>query len=277
VIARVPGSSANLGPGFDTLGMAISLHAELGIINGLLPAGARRVEERHPGQVAFQRAGGEGALWERCDLPMGRGLGFSGAVRVGGAMLGVAQSTGVSVLDDEMRTEVLALTTDLEGHADNVAASLYGGVVAAAAGRVVRVPVVLEPAVIVWIPSFITKTDESRRVLPDTVSFADAVFNVGRVALLVAALAAGDVAALRAATDDRLHQSVRLARAQPSRAALEACLEAGAWCSWLSGSGPTVAALCAPADAAGIAASLPADGRTKVLRIDNDGALLADP
>lgn len=277
MIVRVPGSSANLGPGFDTLGLALSLHVEIGVIEATLPDGARVVDERHPAHVAFRRAGGEGELWERCALPMGRGLGYSGAVRVGGALLGVARRDGVDVTDDSMRSEVLALTTELEGHADNVAASIYGGVVAAAAGRAVSVPVAIDPAVVVWIPSFTTKTDESRQVLPTSVAFDDAVFSVGRVALLVASLAAGDVASLRAATEDRLHQPVRLASAAPSRAAIEAALDAGAWCAWLSGSGPSVAALCDPADAARLASSLPADGRTKVLRIDDDGAVFVTP
>jgi homoserine kinase len=106
------------------------------------------------------------------------------------------------------------------------------------------------------------------------VPMTDAVFNVGRTALLVAALAAGDVDALRSATQDRLHQERRLAVAEPSRIALEAALDAGAWCSWLSGSGPTVAAMCPLDDADDLAAKMPTDGHTKVLRIDHEGAVI---
>jgi homoserine kinase len=109
------------------------------------------------------------------------------------------------------------------------------------------------------------------------VPFGDAVFNVGRTALLVAALAAGDVDALREATEDRLHQDLRMAEAEPSRHALEAGLDAGAWCGWLSGSGPTVALLCAPGDADAIGAALPADGDVKVLGVDLEGATLNPP
>jgi homoserine kinase len=104
---------------------------------------------------------------------------------------------------------------------------------------------------------------------------ADAVFNIGRTALLVAALAAGDVEALRTATEDRLHQDSRFEQAPPSRAALAAGLAAGAWCGWLSGSGPTIALFCAPGDAHALAAALPADGHTKVLEIDHAGATVA--
>lgn len=277
MIARVPASSANLGPGFDALGMALGLHAEMGIMaDGTdLPEGARAVDRHHPGSVAFAELGGIGELWERCSIPVGRGLGFSGAVRVAGGVLAVAQRTGT--LGAEGRAEVMDVVARLEGHPDNVAASLYGGVVVAAGGRVVPVRLGIDPAIVVWIPSFVTRTDESRKALPTSVTLADAAFNIGRVALLVAALADGDVSALRLATDDRLHQPVRLAAAEPSGAAMQAAVDAGAWCSWLSGSGPTVAAMCPMADAERIAVALPADGRARVLRIDHEGATVEAP
>jgi homoserine kinase len=102
----------------------------------------------------------------------------------------------------------------------------------------------------------------------------DAVFNIGRTAMLVAALASGDADALRHAVDDRIHQPRRFESSPASLAAHRAALDAGAWCSWLSGSGPTVAAMC-PIDAApALAAALPADGHTKILRIDHGGASL---
>ncbi|MEX0847616.1 MAG: hypothetical protein WD023_07540 [Ilumatobacteraceae bacterium] len=272
MIARVPASSANLGPGFDALGMALSLHAEMGVLSegGDVPDGARAVDRHHPGAVAFAELGGSGALWERCSIPVGRGLGFSGAVRVAGGVLAVAQRR--NTLDAAGRAEVMEVVARLEGHPDNVAASLYGGVVVAAGGRVVPVRLGVDPAIVVWVPSFVTRTDESRKALPDMVSLADAAFNIGRVALLVAALGDGDVGALRLATEDRLHQPTRLAVAEPSRAAMEAALDSGAWCSWLSGSGPTVAAMCSMAEAERVASLLPPDGRARVLRIDHEGA-----
>ena len=170
---------------------------------------------------------------------------------------------------------MLELAIELEGHADNVAASLFGGVVATAAGRAVAVQLAIEPAVVTWVPSFTTSTEKSRAALPATVSFSDAVFNVGRTALLVAALAAGDIEALGLATADRLHQDVRLVATPASHDALAAGLAAGAWCGWLSGSGPTVALLCAPEDATALAAALPTEGRTNVLAVDHGGATLS--
>jgi homoserine kinase len=275
VIVRVPASSANLGPGFDTLGMALSLHVEVGVIEGDVPAAAQRIDQFHPAGVAFRRAGGEGDLWVTSPIPVGRGLGFSGAVRIAGIVAAHAQRFGSDpdLLASHSQT-MLALASELEGHADNVAASLFGGIVATAAGRAVRVPLAFDPAIVVWIPSFTTSTDESRTKLGSHVPLDDAVFNIGRVALLVAALAAGDTAALRSATEDRLHQDRRLAAAEPSRTALQTALDAGAWCSWLSGSGPTVAAMCPYDDADELAAHMPGDGHTKVLRIDHEGAVI---
>src|SRR5947207_11645498 len=114
---------------------------------------------------------------------MGRGLGFSGAARVAGLVAARVQHCGPEVKRAAIAEEVLARATALEGHADNVAASLHGGVVATAAGRAIRVPTVLEPAVVLWVPSFTTSTDQSRSALGLPVPFDDAVFNIGRTAL----------------------------------------------------------------------------------------------
>lgn len=273
MIVRVPASSANLGPGFDTLGLALTLHAELGL--GDAPDGAHPADEHHPATLAFRRHGGEGPLWVRCPIPVGKGMGFSGAVRVGGVVAAHGQRHGADPASlATALPELLATAAELEGHADNVAASLYGGVVATAGGRAVRVPLRFDPALVMWVPSFATSTDDSRAKLRGDIPFADAVFNIGRTALLVAALAAGDTDALREATRDRLHQDARFAVATASRGALDAALDAGAWAAWLSGSGPTVAAMCAVDDAEALAAALPTDGHTKLLRIDHAGATI---
>ncbi len=275
MIVRVPASSANLGPGFDALGMALDLHAEVGLLDDVLPQGAQAVDDHHPAAKAFRLAGGRGALWVRCRIPVGRGMGFSGAVRVGGLIAATVQRAGADAVAGAT-AEILRAATELEGHADNVAASLFGGVVATAAGRAVNVPLGFDPAVVVWVPSSTTSTDESRHRLSATVSFADAAFNVGRTALLVAALASGDVRALRDATEDRLHQQARLSSAAPSQEALACGLGAGAWCGWLSGSGPTIALLCATDTVDSVIAALPGDGSARHMRIDHAGAVVED-
>ena len=271
---RVPASSANLGAGFDVLGMALALHAEVGC--GRPPDGALVADDHHPATIAFRRLGGEGGLWVRSAIPMGRGLGFSGAIRVAGAAAALVQRNGSGALDDpDGLADVLAVASELERHADNAAASLYGGLVVAAAGTATRVPLAFDPAVVVWVPdATTTSTDQSRTTLADQVSRLDAVFNLGRVAMFVAACANGDAAALREATRDRLHQAVRLANVPQSASAMEAGLDAGAWAAWLSGSGPTVAMFCESSRAEEIAAQLPPDGHTKLLRIDHEGAVV---
>ncbi len=274
---RVPASSANLGAGFDVLGMALSIYATVGC--GPPPQLAIVADERHPATVAFRRLGGNGPLWVHSPIPMGRGLGYSGAVRVGGAAAAVVQRDGQ--LSDVGRHEVLAATAELEHHADNVGASIFGGLVAAVgndgAYSVKRLPCGFAPeevpTVIAWVPdSSMTSTDRSRSVLPTEVSRADAVFNIGRVATFVAGWASGDLGALRIGSEDRVHQAQRLERVPESAEALQAALAAGASAAWLSGSGPTIVALCASADADEIAAALPISGHTKVLAIDTGGA-----
>jgi len=260
---RVPASSANLGAAFDAVAVALDTHLEVEA------GGSDPAPETHPAVRAFRHAGGAGPLTVRCHFPGGRGLGFSGASRVAGIL-------AASVQRDQplraARREVLPAATGLEGHADNVAASLLGGVVAVAGGRAVRVPLGCELAVVVWVPNRETATTSARRALPEQIGFDDAAFNVGRTALLIAALAAGDTDALRTATEDRLHQDRRLSRAPETRIAIDTALRAGAFGAWVSGSGPSAAAFVDPARAHEIAAAMPAGGRAIVLDIAEEGA-----
>ena len=270
---RVPASSANLGPGFDALGMALSLHLEMGIDDGsALPEFAKVIDDSHPSLAAFRHAGGTGNVWVRSVIPMGRGLGFSGAARVAGVVLGHAQRNGKDSLVID-RKELLRLSTELEGHPDNVAASLVGGVTASAGGEVVKLPLGFDPAFIAWVPETQTSTEKSRTAIASSIPLPDVVFNIGHTALLMAAFAAGDIAVLRAATQDRMHQDVRFAASPNSHEAFKAALATDAWCAWLSGSGPTVGVLCAKADAARIAGLLPKSGASHILNIDHDGAV----
>ena len=273
---RVPASSANLGPGFDAVGMALSMYLEIGIVGHTeIPEGAHLIGHRHPAHGAFILNGGNGELWTKSVVPMGRGLGFSGAARVGGAIAAHVQKNGVSAdVLSIARNDILAIATKLEGHPDNAAASLVGGIVASASGRVVQIPLALNPTIVVWIPESQTSTHESRTTLEKTVPLADAVFNIGHVSLLIAALAAGDISALRIATQDRLHQDLRMRVAPESKAAIQCALDGPAWCAWLSGSGPSVAAMCSSDDADSLAALMPPNGDVKILTIDTGGAIV---
>jgi homoserine kinase len=203
---------------------------------------------------------------------MGRGLGFSGAARVAGVVLGHAQRNGKDSLVSD-RKELLRLSTELEGHPDNVAASLVGGVTASTGGEVVKLPLGFDPAFIAWVPETQTSTEKSRTAIASSIPLGDVVFNIGHTALLMAAFAAGDIAVLREATKDRMHQDVRFAASPNSHEAFKAALATDAWCTWLSGSGPTVGVLCAKSDAARIADQLPKSGASHILNIDHDGAV----
>lgn len=269
---RVPASSANLGAGFDVLGLAVSLHVHVGV--GEPPIEVPPADEHHPATVAFRAAGGTGSLWIRSPIPSGRGLGFSGAVRVAGAAAAIVERHGPEALDrDAHRRTVFDVAAELEQHGDNAAASLAGGLVVVADRTITPVPLGFDPAIVAWVPSdSSTSTNRSRATLGDTVGRSEAVFNLGRVAMFVAACVSGDSSRLRMATEDRLHQPARLAAQPHADAAIAAALDAGAWAAWLSGSGPSVVAVCDPARAESIAARLPGSGHVKHLRIDTAGA-----
>lgn len=273
MIVRVPATSANLGPGFDVLGLALSMYAQVGVVNeSTMPDNAHIVDDTHPAQVAFVRAGGTGRVWVHNSIPMARGMGFSGAVRVGGIIAAEVQSQGASW--SRASSGALRMGTELEGHPDNVAPSLYGGIVIVSGDIVVPVTLACDAVFVMWVPDFSTSTNESRGKIGTTVSLSDAVFNISRTAMLVTAFHTGDVELLKEATKDRIHQDIRFAASPTCREALDAGLQAGAWCGWLSGSGPTVALMCSPGQANAIASALPNSGHSKVLHLDTQGAVV---
>jgi homoserine kinase len=238
---------------------------------GTPPDGARTLDEHHPAQEAFAALGGEGPIWLKSPIPMARGLGFSGAVRVAAGALG-AVSVGRGV--DEARSEVLEVATRLEGHGDNAAASVFGGVVAHLGDDVLPLrigPHLASAAVVAWVPDSTTSTERSRNALPMDVRRPDAVFNLGRVIQFTLAVDRDEPALLAGATDDRLHQEARLSLIDGAAEALRCGTDAGAWCAWLSGSGPTVAFLCDPGVAGHVAAAMPGGGHVKELSLDTTG------
>lgn len=270
---RVPATSANLGPGFDCLGLALSLYAEVGVVGeSTMPDGAQVENDTGLAQRAFDLAGGSGQVWVKNSIPMGKGMGFSGAVRVGGIIAAEVQQQGNSWTRSKSRA--LHFGTELEGHPDNVAPSVYGGIVIVSDELVVPVTMAKDAKFVMWVPQFSTSTNESRGKIGSLVALTDAVFNISRTAMLVTALQTGDVALLKDATKDRIHQDIRFAASPECKEALDAGLDAGAWCGWLSGSGPTVALLCCPSQALDIAQALPSSGHSKILDLDTSGAVV---
>lgn len=270
----VPASSANVGSGFDAVAMAIAipfvLSDEPGNTHGddLLA-----VEDTHPAMVAHRHAGGEGPLWWRSPIPPGRGLGFSGAARVAGVVLALAGQRG-SAVGDVDHDAVLSAATELEGHPENVAASLKGGVVVSVGGSTIRVATSLDAELVMWWPATTTSTKASRTTLPESVPFDDAVFNVGRAALLVAAFATGRLDAVARGTEDRLHTDARLAGSPASAEAMRIASEHCPLGCWLSGSGPAVATLCRPGTGDELVSALAPSGSARIVEIDASGAVI---
>ncbi len=264
VAASAPATSANLGPGFDALGLALdwreSVYCALersGLDVGVSGPGAGQVPRNEANLAvraarAVLTAAGMPRLGlrlrQRLALPVGRGLGSSAAA-VAAGLVGANRLLGDPLTQDEL----LALGTCIEGHPDNVAPALLGGFCAAcvaaegAAGAQRRVLAVrLEPpalAAIVAIPDRPLPTHLARQALPHQVAFGDAVANVQRVALLVAAVAAGRMDVLGEATVDRLHQPYRASLVPGLGACIQGALAAGALGAFLSGAGPSVLAL----------------------------------
>jgi len=253
---RVPATSANLGPGFDVLGLALGLYNEIvyeeadrvsvtveGEGAGRLDTGAGNVVAR-AALMAHEAAGRPftGAAIQCVNrIPTARGLGSSAAAWVGGLV--AANATLGSPLDS---AAVLALACRAEGHPDNVAAALLGGLtVSCVSGdrvSAVSLPVPADLGWVVLVPRIESATREARAVLPDTVTRADAVFNLQRMGLLLAALASGRVDVLGVAMEDRLHQPQRQALFPWMEAVRRAALDAGALGCVLSGAGPSLLA-----------------------------------
>lgn len=273
----VPGSSANLGPGFDVLAMALGAHVRMGFGRD-----EHELSDRHPARVAFSAAGGRGEVWFESSIPSGRGLGFSGAAIVAGTIIGLMSREGVAPTDgngfiEERRDEILDRAATIEGHPDNVAASLFGGVVAVADRTVVNIPVGFDARLVVWVPASSTSTSKSRGTLGDVVTRSDAVFNMGRVLMLAEGMRLGDRRLLALGVQDRLHQETRFEAAPRSRAVRDAFVRNGAVVSWLSGSGPSVAALTTVEESAELVRRMRPmveenDGRVLDLSIDVGGA-----
>ncbi|MFX3634892.1 MAG: homoserine kinase [Candidatus Pristimantibacillus sp.] len=256
VIVKVPGSTANLGPGFDTLGMALSIYAwiEMSVAE---ETSFRLIGEQMQGiptdksnliykvaQLVFKEAGvsvPELNISMYSEIPLTRGLGSSASAIVG-ALVAANALIGSPLEKDKL----FQLATALEGHPDNVGASLFGGIVVSAWDGDHADYVQLDPHVkleaLVAIPAFQLSTEKARHALPSQVSMADAVFNVGRSSLLVAALASGELGLIRHAMRDRLHQPYRAALIPGMTTILESAAEYGALGAALSGAGPTLIA-----------------------------------
>ena len=279
--ARVPASTSNIGPGFDVLGLALGLYVEVSVEDAdrltVTSEGEGSELARDASHLAVRIASmikghDHLAIHINSEIPMGRGLGSSAAL--------VAATAAAAGADDPLS---IAATSD--GHAENASASVLGGLVAATFvdGRPVarRLPLDSELCFVVIVPDRELKTEAARSLLPDTVSFNDAVSNLGRMGLLIAGL--GDrLALVPGAGTDRLHQDARSVLFPEAPRLLERLREAGAVVSCWSGAGPSLLGICTSEEAAGWVIEAAQDalsegsvpGRVLLLRPDIDGLIL---
>lgn len=257
---RVPATVANLGPGFDMLALALQPQNE--VVATTTDDGTVSIEIEFPGDHQELREPANNlvsrAYLESCGrldvperdrgvvltctntIPIAAGLGSSAAAVLSGVLVAVALHRAPW---DER--EILDCAVGFEGHLDNLAAALMGGLVICAPGAAVqRVDAPDEMHAVIFTPEQRLTTAEARRVVPEQLSRADAIFNAARCALLVRAITLRDYGALREAMDDRWHQRQRAALFPAMGALIDAAYGAGADGACLAGAGPSVLALC---------------------------------
>ena len=251
----VPATSANVGAGFDALGLALSLHNTvtlepadridiLSSDGSLIPTGPTNLVWR--AAKAVYDLLGEGCkglrIRQENPIPMARGLGSSSACIVAG-ILGANALLGSPLTKRQM----LTLATSIEGHPDNVAPAMLGGFVTSVydEGQVytARRAINRELAFAAFIPNFKLLTEKARAALPKTVDRADAVYNLSRAALATAAFCDGDYELLKVATKDSLHQQYRLPLIPGGERVFEIAWDLGAYAAYISGAGPTIMAV----------------------------------
>lgn len=291
----VPATTANLGPGFDCLGLSLALYNTLEVHpreEGLLVTiegegeGIIAIDHRNMMVDAMQRLAAEVGrvlpgvhLHQINQIPVSSGLGSSAAAVLAGLL------AANRLMEDPLTPEeLLALAVTIEGHPDNMAPAFYGGLVLAGVNgdrlQIEQLPVA-DLRVAVVLPHFALSTVEARAVLPRDVPFADALYNLGRLGLLLRALAQGDYDKLSTGMRDRLHQPYRVPLIPGMQAAFDAATAAGAQGVALSGAGPGVIAFAAQGHEDVAAAMRQAfagaglDSRSWILDIDRRGCRIS--
>jgi homoserine kinase len=278
--ARAPASAANLGPGFDVLALALDLYVEVEVER------APRLVVRSEGEgadleeddmhlaarVAIDVAGHDRlAVTVRSGIPVARGLGSSAALAVAAAAAAGSR-------------DPLGVAARVDGHPENAAASVVGGLVAATlvrgAVRAVRMPLDGGLVFVAMVPDRPLPTAKARQALPQQVSRTDATFNLGRLSLLLAGLADRSLL-IREATEDRLHQDYRSPLFPEAPQLLSRLVAAGAMAACWSGAGPTLLGICDGADAVRVHSRAEQDmeeigvpGRVLLLRPDLEGLVV---
>ncbi len=261
VKVRVPATTANLGPGFDSLGMAVAIYntIEMERIDGdgleieLSGSGSAETIARNENNLVYRAAArvldlaGQPVRGLRIrmniDAPLARGLGSS-ASAIAGGMFAANELAGRPLSLADLAWE----TTQMEGHPDNVVPCLFGGLTASLCLEnqiaIEQVQPASNVACVFFVPDYELDTAKSRGVMPKTISTKDAVFNGSRIPFVMARLKSGDLANLTEIMDDRLHQPFRIPLIKGYEPLAQVAMEAGAAAVCISGAGPTILAVC---------------------------------
>lgn len=302
ITVTVPATTANIGPGFDCIGAALTLYnrfeftpltsAEAGVKIAATGRDSQRVatDESNLAYQAFTKLYAHigknpppVSIAIALDVPLARGLGSSATAIVGG-LVGANQLAGTAISE----TELIQLALALEGHPDNVVPALLGGCRLAAAGgdaignwAICDIPWHPDIIPVVAIPDFELSTAEARKVLPAEYSRADAIFNIAHLGLLVRSLESGRGDWLPVAMQDKIHQPYRQSLIKGYEEVRSAAKAAGAWEIAISGAGPTLLALTRSSSAAAVAAAMEDAWKlqgivseVKVLEIESKGVAM---
>lgn len=285
----VPATSANLGPGFDALGIALNIYNQFTfeeIDSGLELLGCKKEFKNKDNLIyssmirTFEKLGyKEKGIRITIDskIPASRGLGSSASCILAGVMAANELAGGTL-----SRQEIFQLATEIEGHPDNIAPALFGGLVTSVMeGEKIysnRIELAEGLKFIALIPDFDLSTEESREVLPEEIAYSDAVYNIGRVSLMLSALVSGNFELLKVGLKDRLHEQYRGSLVPDYDLIVKKCRELGILGSYLSGAGPSIMVLVEEAEdkfaleIESFLAQLKASWMVKELGVDLKGA-----
>lgn len=292
----VPATTANLGPGFDTMGLALDMYTEV-----IMETGGEGIRITSEGEGSEELSCSEDNLIYKCakklfdsveyepkglsvriinGIPLSRGLGSSASAIIAG-LLAAREIAAANISDYEL----LKMATEVEGHPDNVAPALFGGfVLSRMEGKEIiyrKIDVDDKLLAVVAIPEFELPTEKSRAILPRTVSREDAIFNIGNASLLVYSLLMKDYSLLRKAMNDRLHEPYRIPLVPGLEEVKRRALGAGAFSAALSGAGPTVIAFADEHNSESVRSAMEEGFRSagiesdvRILNLNNKGAIV---
>ena len=262
---RVPGSTANLGPGFDAVGLALDRYLEL---SDEPFDGSVEVPESGLVRIAARQAGNDFPMFGSSTIPGGKGFGSSAAEAVAGAYLARVCAGDVEPI---ARAAAFEVGNEIEGHADNAAPSAFGGLCLAVQDRVHYLSPRLDGLqMLIWVPDAVNETKVARELIRQSLNLEEAIQQSAATAAMVAGLLTGDIAMLAESAHDVIHETARLKTMPETRSVLEE-LRGKGFAAWLSGSGPAVAAISPIAAAGDCAAAMQGEGDIFEVVVDTHG------